>query len=470
MTGLTQELARYVQEPDFGPQAEQACDIARMGMIDTIATALAGAHEPVARIALDYAGEQGGNAAAAAPLWFAARDLPARQSAFVNGTASHALDYDDVALSGHPSTALTPAILAQGHVLGASGERCVRAYVVGYETWAELVSRETDPYHIKGWHPTAVFGTVAATAALAYLRGTQAPVAAHALGIAASLASGLVANFGTMTKPLHAGRAGALAFEALDLAERGLTAAPDALEHKAGFLNALSPQGRVDRERPAALQGQARIATLGLAIKKYPVCYSGHRIIDGLIALADTHGIDPQQVERVRVAIGRPQASMLRNRRPATALQAKFSAEFAVASALLRRKVGLAELQDEVVNQPAMRALYDKVEVALIEQADPSDSAFALYDEVRIEMRDGTVLESGRIPYARGHARQPLTEDELRAKFDECLRCWQAGMRQQAAEGGTDALAAGHGVDAQDLYGRLRALRQLPDVRALFRP
>lgn len=458
MTGLTQALAAYVAHPELGPRRAQAESIARQGMTDTIAVALAARDEAVTRIALDYARGQAGPAEGGAPLWFGGEALPPARAAFVNGVASHALDYDDVALSGHPSAALTAAILAQGHAQGASGRDCLLAYIVGYEVWAELASREPDPYHIKGWHPTAVFGTVAATAALARLRGFEAPVAARALAIGASLASGLVANFGTMTKPLHAGRVAAQAFEAVTLAGLGLTAADDALEHHAGFLAALSPRGQVDRERPYR-PGEPRILATGLSIKKYPVCYSGHRIIDAVIDIAREADLDAAQVARVRVGIGRAQASMLRNAAPVTALEAKFSAQFAVAAALLRRKVGLSELDDAFVNGPAMRALYGKVEIGIVEAPDPEDSAFSRYDTVDIDMRDGRVLRSGEVRYPRGHAHLPLAEADLRAKFEDCMAVW----RRQAGEDASSLPSAGA------LYDRLASLAQIDDVRTLFR-
>ncbi|WP_088146406.1 MmgE/PrpD family protein [Achromobacter denitrificans] len=458
MTGLTQALAAYVAHPGLGPRRAQAESIARQGMTDTIAVALAARDEAVTRIALDYARGQAGPAEGGAPLWFGGEALPPARAAFVNGVASHALDYDDVALSGHPSAALTAAILAQGHAQGASGRDCLLAYIVGYEVWAELASREPDPYHIKGWHPTAVFGTVAATAALARLRGFEAPVAARALAIGASLASGLVANFGTMTKPLHAGRVAAQAFEAVTLAGLGLTAADDALEHHAGFLAALSPRGQVDRERPYR-PGEPRILATGLSIKKYPVCYSGHRIIDAVIDIAREADLDAAQVARVRVGIGRAQASMLRNAAPVTALEAKFSAQFAVAAALLRRKVGLSELDDAFVNEPAMRALYGKVEIGIVEAPDPEDSAFSRYDTVDIDMRDGRVLRSGEVRYPRGHAHLPLAEADLRAKFEDCMAVW----RRQAGGDASSLPSAGA------LYDRLASLAQIDDVRTLFR-
>jgi len=456
--GLTQALAAYVAQPQFGSDYTRAAALARTGIVDAYAAAMAGVAEPVTRIAQAYARKHAAQGGDLAPDWCGGGLLPVAQAAFVNGAASHALDYDDVALSGHPSTALAPAILAQAHAQGASGDDCLRAYIVGYEVWAELASRESDPYHIKGWHPTAVFGTVAATAAACHLRGLDAEVVARALAISASMASGLVANFGTMTKPMHSGRVGALAFEAVELAVLGLTAAADALEHHAGFLAAISPAGRVDRESPLRTGRPPRILATGLSIKKYPVCYSGHRIIDAAIDLATAADLDPAQVRRVTVGLGRPQISMLRNAAPVTALEAKFSAQFAVASALTRRKVGLAELDDDFVNEPGMHELYGKVEIEAVDKPDPEDSAFALYDTVAIETTDGRVLESGEIRYARGHAHLPLSDADQRVKFLDCLDVWR---RQGGEQGGMP--------DAEVLYERLENLAQWDNVQTLFK-
>ncbi len=271
----------------------------------------------------------------------------------INGTAGHALDYDDVALAGHPSTVLVPALLAEGEAIGASGADLLRAYLVGYEVWAELIGRDADSHHIKGWHPTAVFGTVGAAAAIAALRRLSIEVCRNAISLSASMAGGLVANFGTMTKPLHAGRAASSAIEAVRLAMGGMTAAPDAIEHDAGFLKAISPKGQVDLERPSDGLGRSlRILESGLSVKKYPICYATHRVIDAVIDLARKHDLRPDNVESVEASIGVAQASMLRNHTPVTGLEAKFSLEFAVASALVARAVGLGAIERRLRQSP----------------------------------------------------------------------------------------------------------------------
>ncbi len=265
------------------------------------------------------------------------------------------------------------------------------------------------------------------------------------------MASGLVANFGTMTKPLHAGRAAAAAIEAVRLAAAGLTAAPDAFEHPAGFLAAISPQGRADREAPAATLGaDLRILDSGLSIKKYPTCYATHRVIDGVLELAGKHGLTATDVKQVRATIGVAQASMLRNHAPVTALEAKFSMEFAIASAIVARKVGLSELSDEFVAKPAVRDAMTKVRIATSEVPCPLDAAFALNDRVEIELQDGRVIGSGDIRFARGHSKLPLRNADLKAKFLDCT------------SGALD-------LDADGLYRQLVSLGDLGSIRELIR-
>jgi len=418
MSGLTDSIAQFVSGGTAVP--EEAARIVRTGFTDTIATMIAGRNEAVVGIVRRFVAARRSTAREARVL-LGADSAAAADAALINATAAHALDYDDVALGGHPSTVLVPAVLAEGEHLGASGADALRAYLVGYEVWAELLAREPDAYHVKGWHPTAVMGTVGAAAAVAHLHKLSPADCRNALALAASMASGLVVNFGTMTKPLHAGRAAACAIEAVRLAAMGLTAAPDAFEHPAGFLTALSPKGRAERERPAAGLGKhLRILDSGLSIKKYPMCYATHRVIDAVLDLATANDLKPQDVRQVDATIGVAQASMLRNHAPVTGLEAKFSLEFAVASALVSRRVGLAQLTDKFVAEAPVREAMGKVRIATVETSCPVEPIFALTDRVVLELRDGRRLDSGEIRFARGNAKLPLKDEELKAKFLDC--------------------------------------------------
>ncbi len=418
MAGLTEQLARFASSLGFAQIPAAAVETAKRGAIDCMGVMFAGRGEPVVRILeKQLAIAKTGEARALFDRGFA----PSADAALLNSTAAHALDYDDTSLYGHPSVVLVPMMLAEGERLGAGGAEMIAAYVAGFELWAELVARDADRHHAKGWHPTAVFGPVAAAAAAARLARLDAACTANALGIAASMSAGLVANFGTMAKPFQAGRAAQSGILAARLAAAGMTAATDALEHRGGLMMALSPQGRVRLDGEIAAGSDWHILREGLNVKRYPVCYALHRSIDAALELAGGNDVKPEQVSAVEVRIGKLQAGILRHSRPQNALDAKFSAEFAMAAAIAARRVGLGELSDPFVRSASVQALMPKVRVATTEEFDPEERLFAPHDSVAITLAGGKVLESRQVRHAKGHARNPIGLEELRAKFDECV-------------------------------------------------
>jgi len=416
---LTQDLGRFVADLSFERLPDGAADVARVGFIDTIATMIAGAHDPAPQLLRKVLQPTGGEAT----LYFTGEKSPAPEAAWINGTAGHALDYDDVAsLRGHPSTVLVPAIMAEGETLGASGQAMLTAYVAGYETWAELAWRDPGHHHRKGWHPTGIFGPIGAAAACASLRRLDADGAARAIALAASQSSGVMANFGTMTKPFHAGRSAHSGLMSARLAEVGFTASLDALEHPQGFLSAVSPEGTVDREAPLQRAGNEwKILKYRLGIKKYPACYCTHRALDAMLELLARHPLKPADIERITVSISDTHSLILRNHQPQTGLAAKFSMEFAMAAAVISRRAGLAEYADGFVKRPEVQELMHRVKVETNQNYDPEVSGASVYDQVRVELVDSGVVESEKIARARGHADRPLSEDELFDKFRTCL-------------------------------------------------
>jgi len=446
---LTLEIGRFAHEFGWDAIPDKVRRQITSAFIDTTATMVAGRTEPVTAVLLHHLADELALAGHSS-LLFGDRHVPAQYAALVNGTAAHALDYDDVALSGHPSTVLVPALVAQGQHIGASGPDLIRAYLVGYETWAELVSRDADPHHAKGWHPTGVFGTVAAAAALGALERLDPAIVAHAVALAASMAAGLVGNFGTMTKPFHAGRAAQAGIEAVRLARCGMTAALDVLDRGNGYLMAISPNGRVRMDPVAAPLGtMLRFLENGLSVKNYPVCYFAHRIIDGVLDLRAQAGLQASEVAHVKLVIGDVQAGMLRNHQPRSALEAKFSAEFGVAAAMVAGRVDLSVLNDAFVGRDDVRALMARVEVETTEAQCPVEPVFAPNDYVTIGTRDGRVLDSGPIRFPRGNALNPLPAAALGEKFINCL----AGAPE---------------LDAPAIFARLSALESLPDLAGVF--
>ena len=416
---LTRDLGRFVADAAFARLPAEAIDVARIGFIDCIATMIAGARDPAPQLLRRTLQPTGGEAS----LYFSGERAPAPEAAWINATAGHALDYDDVAsLRGHPSTVLVPAIIAEGEALGASGRDMLAAYVVGYETWAELAWRDPGHHHRKGWHPTGIFGPIGAAAACASLRRLDAQRTAHALALAASQSSGIMANFGTMTKPFHAGRSAHSGLFAARLAEIGFTASADALEHPQGFLSAVSPAGEVDRESPARGLGEEwKIVKYGLGIKKYPACYCTHRALDAMLELLARRPLGPEEIEKITVSLSDTHALILRNHAAQTGLEAKFSIEFAMAAAVVARRAGLGEYSDSFVRRPEVQALMRKVAVEPNRNYDPEVSGASVSDQIRIDLAAGGTIESEKVSRARGHADRPLSEAELFEKFRGCL-------------------------------------------------
>jgi 2-methylcitrate dehydratase PrpD len=418
---LTALLAEFVSHLEIGNVPERALDAARMGITDCVGVTMAGAGEESVRIVSAMAAQSSDpDAALEIP---SGRHLAPADAALVNGVAAHALDYDDVAMAAHPSAVLVPALLAEGWSLDARGQDVMLAYVAGYELWAQLDVLEPGRLHARGFHPTAVLGTLAAAAACSRLRRLDAAQTRHAIGIAASLASGLVANFGTMTKPLHAGRAAQSGVQAARLAARGFTAAPDILEHRTGFLRAHSPSGSLRVDDASIDIGKVwRLEQRGIDIKRYPTCYATHRCIDAMLELASDHDLAPENVAQINVRTGATQLLLLRNPRPRDALEAKFSMPFAMAAALVARNVGLSEVSDEFVGRAVVSSVFEKVRCTTTDEMMAGDELFAPDDRVGVQLTSGEVLNHPPIVHAKGSWYRPLTAAELAVKFRDCTR------------------------------------------------
>ena len=440
---LTVGLGKFIAGLRYKDIPKEAIPFIHTGFTDCAGVMIAGADEPAPQLVRAMLAPSGNEAM----LLFGAGRASAPEAAWINGTAAHALDFDDVAQRGHPSAVLVPAILAEAEAIGASGEAMVLAYAAGYETWAELVRREPDPHHTKGWHPTGIFGSIGAAAACASLRRLDAEQAAHAIALGASQSAGLMSNFGTMTKPFHAGRSAHAGVVSARLAEKGFTAALDALEHAQGFLGAVSPAGKADRESALEAGIVWKLARDGVAVKKYPLCYCTHRALDGMLDLLKAKRVDAGKVSRVVVSTSPRYATILRNHAPQTGLEAKFSMEFAMASALVAGRAGPAELTDGFVRRPEVQALIKRVVVKQDEREDPAVPGHAIYDEVTIETDSGP--RSMKVTKVRGGPELPLSREELWAKFEGCV---QAGSTR---------------VPARDLFDALMSLERLPQVRNL---
>ena len=404
--------------------------------LDTIGVALAGVAEPVSRIVRTTIVTD--SASACAILGTAVR-ASATMAALANGTAAHALDYDDMCFVSlaHPSAPLVPAALAAAELSGASGREALDAYVIGFEIEARL-GRLMNPRHYqRGWHCTSTLGTIGAAAAASRLLNLDDIAAGHALAIAASEASGLKENFGTMVKPLHAGWAARNGVHAALLAKGGITASRDAFDGPQGFLQAFDSSGDALDEAIADLDQRWEILDTGITVKLYPSCAGTHPTIDAILDLRRLHGFAGADVARIEVDVDSLTPNVLIYARPATALEAKFSMPFCAGAAAVFGRVGLdtfdprsfTDLElDRLMSEVTMR-----VDTAFDESGPPLTQA-----RVRIALRDGRVLER-EARGARGYPTQPASAGELQAKF---LDCAQRALPHDAAERALQALQA----------------------------
>lgn len=441
---LTRALGRFVAALRYGSIPEASIHTIRTGFADCAGVMIAGRNQAAPEILASTIGSAGTEAG----VLFGPRRASAPDAAWINGTAAHALDFDDVdsVLRGHPSTVLVPAILAEAEATGATGRQMVQAYAAGHQVWAELSWRDRDLHHNKGWHPTGVFGTVAAAAACASLRALDEECATCAIALGASQSAGLVSNLGTMTKPFHAGRAAHAGVVSARLAARGFSAAENALEHQPGFLQAISPAGRFDTESAieAGINWKSRFT-----IKKYPLCFCAHRVVDGTLDVVKKEQPIARDICRILVSTSPRNAAFLHHHLPQAALEAKFSMEFAVACAVIAGRVSLVEVTDEFVRRSDVQQLMKRVAVVPDERKDPVMLGYAIHDSVVIEMNSGQRLESGPITRVRGDPDLPLTRDQLEEKFVDCLRA--GGMGEQPR-----------------LFDALLSIDQLRGVRELY--
>lgn len=413
--GLTLALGEFVSKLRLEQAPKEALPVIRTGFVDCVGCMIAGSVEDPPRILEKVLAPAAGKSS----LYLNGLKVTTPEAAWINGVAAHALDFDDVSLRGHPSTVLVPAILAEAEALGSTGAQMAAAYLAGYEVWAELVRRDPDQHHSKGWHPTGIFGAIGAAAACASLRKLSPEKAAQAIAIGASQSSGLMANFGTMTKPFHAGRAAHSGVIAARLAEQGFTASTDALEHPQGYLAAVSPAGRADRSAPVEAGKDWKILVSGLGVKKYPLCYCTHRALDGILDMLKENPLKALDIKSIAVSTSRRDATILRNKQPQTGLEAKFSMQFAMASSVVAGRAGLKELTDEFVRRREIQELMPRVTV-IADDRDGGPDGHALYDQITIETADGRTLVSPEIKQIRGGATSPLSAEDLWSKFEEC--------------------------------------------------
>ncbi len=450
---LTRRIAEYVTAAGLEDFPPEAIDAAKAAITDCLGCALAGSREPLADVLCSYVTGLGG--APSATVIGRGFKTTSLDAALVNGAMSHALDYDDVTFitKTHPSAALIPGALPLAEELGATGGELLLSYLLGFEV-ACAVGEAVSPayYDDLGWHPTGPLGTLGAAAAAARLLRLNPQQTSMAVSLAASQASGLRQNFGTMTKPYHAGAACRAGIHAARLVQAGFTASDDALEGRFGFMRAFSGGKDYDPDKAAASLGsRCFIVESGIEIKKYPCCGSAHLALDATARMRRRESFSAGDIDRIDVLVDFDPPRSLIHSRPTGGLEGKFSMQYCLAAEIIDGRIGLETFTDDQVMRAEAQELIPRIEMRRHPGFEGQASWTEAHNRVEIRLKDGQAL-SERADRATVGALRGATREDVRAKFLDC-----AGV----ALNGTDAASALAMLDGLEDLGPVGPLAEL---------
>ena len=429
MSQVTRAVVDFINSARLEDFPTEALIIGKRCIIDGLGVMLAGSVQPAAEIVTDYTTTVGASAEATA-FGRAPFRTGAAHAALVNATAGHALDWDDTQLATsadrifglltHPTVPPLVAALAIGERQQVSGREYLEAFLTGFEVECKIAEAINPSHYKQGFHTSGTIGTFGAAVAAAKLLNLDADQLEHMLAIAASSASGIRVNFGSMTKPLHVGRASQNGIVAAELAVRGFTGGHDALDPPWGFFSTFSHGQGFDEDRIVGVLGNPHtIVSPGVSIKPYPCGVLGHPTMDAMRRLVIDNDVNPDNITAIRVRAGSNILNPLRYDIATNELEAKFCPAFMVGAIALRRKAGVAEFNDAFVQSEPVQAMMRKVTRVL--DADIEAQGWEkIRSTVEVDLADGTTLVQQADERYRGGPDLPFTRDELYEKFSDC--------------------------------------------------
>lgn len=456
--GATAAITRFISTTSL---ASMPADVVHMGkrcLIDGFGVILAGSTVRGSAIVREYiratTDRKEGTALGPEKLM-----STAALAALANGASGHAMDFDDTQLSTtpdrtfglltHPTLPPQVAALAVAERMGASGAAFLEAFLIGFEVECKIAEAISPDHYNHGFHSSGTIGTFGAAAAVAKLMKLNDVQLGHMLSIAASLSSGIRVNFGSMTKPLHVGRAGENGVVAAELAARGFTGGDDGLDGQWGYFQVFG--GGVDLDRLVPVMGKPyTIVNPGVSIKPYPCGVLSHPSMDAMLKLVVQHNLKPEQVKAVRLRAGSNILNPLRYKVAKTELEAKFSLPFLMSSIILQRKAGIREFTDEFVESEPVQRMMTRVTGVF----DPKIEAQG-FDKIRsiveVDLADGRTIVQASDDRYRGGPDRPFTREELHAKFTDCAQLVLSPAKMQQA------------------IAQIEAIDTLKDIRELVR-
>ena len=453
----TAAAAAFVENVSFEDIPAEAKRIGTRCLLDGLGLFVAGSEEHSVRLLIEDAEQMGGRPDALL-LARGNTKVPAPMAARVLGTAGHAHDWDDSQVSSDPAhiygllthptiPPLTSALVASQKLGGVDGKTFMLAFLTGFEVECKISEWMLPQHYVRGMHSSATVGTFGAYAAAAKLLGLKGDPLRNGFGIAASFAAGIRCNFGTMTKPLHVGRAAENGITAALLAARGFTADPNALDGPWGFYAVQG--GGVSAEKVS--QGFGKVWTIvepGVSIKPYPCGVLTHPTIDLMLKLVTEHDVKPEDIEAVKVYAGTNILKPIRYPIAANHLQAKFSLPAALAMIALARKARKQEFSDDFVGSAPMQAMQRRIATELDHEIEKMG-----FDKMRsriiIRLKNGRNVEGWADERYRGGPENPLSDADLEAKVRSCCEGVLDGARQSVL------IDAGWSVARQTDVGKL---------------
>jgi 2-methylcitrate dehydratase PrpD len=448
---ITERIAGFIIDTSYKDIPHDAVAMAKRCLLDCFGVGLFASRQPTGKIIIDFVREQGGQPQSG--VIGAGFKTSVSQAALANGTLGHALDYDDYGVTwvGHPTVVLLPAVFALAEGNNICGEKVIEAYIIGWEVGAKIAACAAERLMEVGWHPTAVVGSLAAAAASAKLLGLDRQQTRTAMGIAASQTGGLRINFGTDTKPFHAGKAASNGVTAAILAGKGFTANDAILEDPAlGFCSVFAREG-YDVNKIVEDLGSPYDINIGACIKPYPACGLTHRCLDAISYLVKEHRIAPEEVEEVKCHTPAQAEDILIYPRPQSGLHGKFSMHYCMATILLEGKAGLREFTDEKVLSSAAQEMIKKVSFIHPEGPPGATDILRLANTVSIKLKDGREV-SNEVKYPKGDPQNPMSWEETAEKFRDCTK---------------EILSSAEAEDVIQMLGKLESLTDVADLMEL---
>jgi 2-methylcitrate dehydratase PrpD len=453
---ITPYVARFIAEARYSDLPAEVIELGKKSLLDAFGLALVGGKSKGGQILRAYF-DSLGCAGGGVRVLGTSKQLPLRFAAFANGVSIHMEDFDDTQLAvakdrvygqlTHPTAPVFPAAIGTADTMHVSGREFMLGYHVGIEVACKIAEACSPRAYKNGFHSTGVFGVFGSMAACAKLRGYNADLICQAIPIAASQASGLSQNFGTLTKPFHAGHAAEAGVIASDLAALGWDGAENILEAQNGFFHAVG--GTYDPDSLLNKLGRPwTFASPGISIKPYPSGSLTHPGMTEMARLISTEKIKASDVVQVEVGTNSQMPKSLHNHTPRKGLEAKFSMEYCMAVLLVAEKVGLGEFTDEVVSRPDMQDMIKRVRFYVDPEAEAAGYS-KMTTILKIHLKDGRTL-TGKANFGKGSPADPMSYDEVAEKFRGCASYagWPDEKARRIIEG-------------------VQHLEDLPDVGAL---